>query len=279
MKSLFDKISAQCSKNVTHQYSTSFSTAVQILDESIRQDIYNIYGFVRLADEIVDSFHDYDKNELFKKLELDLEVALKNRISLNPILNAFQETIHRYNISQELINAFMNSMRMDLTKTKYNTQEEYKKYIYGSADVVGLMCLCIFVQGDQQLYDALKKPAMRLGSAFQKVNFLRDLKADYEYLNRSYFPGINLEQLNDSEKNTIINEIEADFEEGLKGIKQLPNTAKFGVYVAFMYYKTLLNKLKKTPSLAIKNTRIRVPDYQKYGLFAQCYVNFQLNRI
>ena len=279
MKSIFDKVSFDCSQNVTKSYSTSFSSAVKMLAPSIRQDIYNIYGFVRFADEIVDSFHDYNKEELFALFEKDLELAMKNKISLNPILNAFQHTIFKYNIPKELIDAFIKSMKLDLTKTEYKTESEYKEYIYGSADVVGLMCLKVFVNGDIAKYEILKDAAMRLGSAFQKVNFLRDLKADYEDLNRTYFPNTDLSKLDEVSKLKIIEEIEADFKAGYEGLIHLPIEAKFGVYTAFVYYKKLLSKLKKTPSTEIKNTRIRVSNYQKYGLFAKCYFTYKLNII
>ena len=277
MKSNFDKISFDCSRNVTKTYSTSFSAAVRMLAPSIRQDIYNIYGFVRFTDEIVDSFHDYDKEELFALFENDLAQAKKNKISLNPVLNAFQHTVAKYNIPNELIDAFMKSMKLDLTKTEYKTQQEYNDYIFGSADVVGLMCLKVFVKGDDHKYEELKNAAMKLGSAFQKVNFLRDLKADFEGLSRTYFPDTDLSRLDEASKSKIINEIEADFRAGFEGILHLPLEAKFGVYTAFVYYKKLLSKLSRTPSEEIKNTRIRVPDYQKYGLFAKCYFSYKLN--
>lgn len=279
MKSLFDKISFDCSHNVTRSYSTSFSSAVKMLAPSIRQDIYNIYGFVRFADEIVDSFHDYNKLELFKSFENDLEMALQNKISLNPILNAFQHTVTKYKIPNNLIDAFMKSMKLDLTKLEYKTDLEYKEYIYGSADVVGLMCLKVFVNGDDAKYETLKNSAMRLGSAFQKVNFLRDLKADFEDLNRTYFPNTDLSKLDENSKLKIIEEIESDFMAGYEGIVNLPIDAKFGVYTAYVYYKKLLSKLKNTPSSEIKNTRIRVSNYQKYGLFAKCYFTYKLNII
>lgn len=277
MKSLFDTVSYNCSKVVTTSYSTSFSSAVKMLAPSIRQDIYNIYGFVRFADEIVDTFHDYNKEKLFAQFEVDLYSALENRISMNPILNSFQHTVHKHQIPDNLINAFMKSMELDLIKSRYETTEEYEEYIYGSADVVGLMCLKVFVKGNTELYDKLKHAAMRLGSAFQKVNFLRDLKTDYEDLDRTYFPNTDLKNLNEEAKHKIINEIEADFEAGFQGIKNLPIEAKFGVYTAYIYYKKLLGKLKKTPSGEIKNTRIRVPDYQKLSLLANCYVKYRLN--
>jgi len=277
MKSIFDNISYESSKLVTRTYSTSFSMAVKMLAPSIRQDIYNIYGFVRFADEIVDSFHGYDKKVLFENFEKELENALKYKISLNPILNAFQETFHRYQIENHLIDSFMNSMRLDLDKKVYLTNEEYKQYIYGSADVVGLMCLKVFVNGDDAKYNELKASAMALGSAFQKVNFLRDLKVDYEQLERTYFPDTNLNQLDEDSKQKIVQEIENDFRLGYEGIVNLPSQAKFGVYTAYRYYSKLLYKLKKTPPLEIKNARIRVPNYQKFGVLASSYVNYKLN--
>ncbi len=279
MKSIFDTVSFDCSQNVTKTYSTSFSSAVKMLAPSIRQDIYNIYGFVRFADEIVDSFHDYNKQLLFDLFEKDLESAIENKISLNPILNSFQHTVNQYAIPNELIESFMTSMRLDLTKTAYQTKEEYDQYIYGSADVVGLMCLKVFVNGDSNKYDELKESAMRLGSAFQKVNFLRDLKADYEDLSRTYFPNTDLSQLNEASKMEIISEIEEDFRIGFSGIVNLPIEAKFGVYTAYIYYKKLLLKLKNTPSIEIKNTRIRVSDYQKIQLLTKCYFSYKLNLI
>ena len=277
MKNIFDEVSYSCSENVTKTYSTSFSLATRLLSENIRKDIYNIYGFVRFADEIVDSFHDYNKTELFNDFSDDLEKALANKIHLNPILNSFQHTFHKYNIDKDLVDSFMKSMRMDLTKKKYSTVKEYKEYIYGSADVVGLMCLKVFVQGDRKLYNKLKNNAMKLGSAFQKVNFLRDLKADKEDLNRTYFPNTKFEKLNESEKNVIINEIENDFKDGLEGIKQLPLDAKFGVFIAYRYYNQLLKKLKKTPATEIINRRIRVPNLKKIELLTRSYVKYQLN--
>lgn len=279
MKSIFDTVSSECSRAVTRSYSTSFSSAVKMLAPTIRQDIYNIYGFVRFADEIVDSFHDYNKIELFERFEKDLHLALTEKISLNPILNSFQHTVHKYDIELNLINAFMQSMRLDLYKSDYKSKEEYHEYIYGSADVVGLMCLKIFVKGDLEKYENLKDSAMKLGSAFQKVNFLRDLKADFEDLNRTYFPNTDLTKLDEKSKNEIIAEIEADFTEAYIGITNLPLEAKFGVYTAYVYYKKLLKKLKNTPSAEIKNTRIRVSDYQKFGLFAKCYFTYKLNII
>ncbi|MCM8568048.1 phytoene/squalene synthase family protein [Gramella jeungdoensis] len=279
MKAIFDDVSRSCSRLVTNRYSTSFSLATKMLAPSIRQDIYNIYGFVRFADEIVDSFHDYNKEELFNDFEKELHRAIKDRISLNPILNSFQETVHKYGIEKDLYEAFMDSMRLDLHKSEYLNIEEYRQYIYGSADVVGLMCLKVFVKGDKKRYEKLKNSAMSLGSAFQKVNFLRDLKADYEDLSRSYFPNVDLSQLNEMNKEEIIREIEDDFHKGLKGIAQLPVEAKFGVYTAYIYYKKLLQKLKKVPSLEIRKRRVRVPNYEKAGLLAKSYISYRLNLI
>lgn len=279
MKSLFDTVSYQSSKLVTNTYSTSFSLATKMLSKTIRGDIYNIYGFVRFADEIVDSFHTFDKVLLFNRFSEDLELALEQKISLNPILNSFQHTFHKFNIDKALVDAFMSSMQLDLHKTTYLTEEEYKAYIYGSADVVGLMCLKVFVSGDNQKYNALKDTAMSLGSAFQKVNFLRDLKADFEGLDRTYFPNTDLKNLNEVSKQEIIDDIEADFEKGLSGIKRLPIEAKFGVFMAYRYYSQLLNKLKKTPALQIKDSRIRVSNPKKIELLMRSYVKYQLNLI
>lgn len=279
MKAIFDKISFECSRNVTKAYSTSFSSAVRMLAPSIRQDIYNIYGFVRFADEIVDSFHAYEKEELFAFFEQNLALAFKHKISLNPVLNSFQHTVSKYNIPEELIGTFLKSMKMDLTKSDYKSHEEYNEYIFGSANVVGLMCLKVFVKSDDAKYEELKFSAMRLGSAFQKINFLRDLKTDFEDLNRSYFPNTDLDDLNETSKSQIINEIEEDLKMGFEGILKLPMEAKFGVYTAYIYYRQLLYKLKETPSAQIRNTRIRVPNYQKYGLFAKCYFTYKLNII
>lgn len=277
MKKIFDEVSYSCSEKVTKTYSTSFSLATRLLSENIRRDIYNIYGFVRFADEIVDSFHDYDKKELFKDFSIDLSKALKNKIHLNPILNSFQHTYHKYDIDISLVNAFMKSMKMDLSKKKYTTVKEFKEYIYGSADVVGLMCLKVFVQGNQKLYLNLKENAMSLGSAFQKVNFLRDLKADKEDLNRSYFPNTSFKNLEEKDKSFIISDIEKDFSKGLEGIKNLPIEAKFGVFMAYRYYNQLLKKLKKTPATEIINRRIRVPNLKKLELLTRSYVKYQLN--
>ncbi len=278
MKELFDSVSNECSKLVTKKYSTSFSLAVKMLSPKIRTDIYNIYGFVRFADEIVDTFHDYNKEELMAHFERDYYLAKEQGISLNPILNSFQKTVNRYSIPDEMVQAFLKSMKADLHKVEYHTQEEYNEYIYGSADVVGLMCLKVFVDGDNDKYEELKDAAMRLGSAFQKVNFLRDLKDDYEVLNRSYFPNVDLGKLDASSKQIIIDEIEADFDFAYKnGILKLPVEAKFGVYMAYRYYRRLLKKLKSVPSEKIMDTRIRISDPMKINLLARSYVKYKLN--
>ena len=277
MKDLFDQVSFDTSKLVTKKYSTSFSMAVKMLSPTIRYAIYNIYGFVRFADEIVDTFHDYKKEELLDDFENQYYKALENGISLNPILNSFQATVKRYNITDDLVKSFLKSMRADLSKSMYTTKEEYDEYIYGSADVVGLMCLKVFVDGDEKKYNELKSAAMRLGSAFQKVNFLRDLKADHDGLNRSYFPNLNIEKFDEESKKIILNEINKDFSHALKGIFLLPSSARFGVYTAYKYYLKLLNKLRNTNPLKIKSTRIRVPNYQKINVLARSYIRYRLN--
>ncbi|MDA9833384.1 phytoene/squalene synthase family protein [Flavobacteriaceae bacterium] len=277
MENLFDSVSQDCSRLVTNAYSTSFSMATKMLDSSIRNHIYNLYGFVRFADEIVDTFHKHDKKKLLNDFEIDLYKSLNDKISINPILNSFQYTVNLFNIDHDLIHAFMKSMRLDLSKQVYETQEEYKEYIYGSADVVGLMCLKVFVKGDDKTYEELKTPAMALGSAFQKVNFLRDLKEDFQGLDRTYFPNVDFTMFDEHSKSLIIQEIEADFNIALEGIFKLPTEARFGVYTAYKYYTKLLSKLKKTPSLSIQKTRIRVPNYQKISVLARSYLKYRLN--
>ena len=279
MKKLFDEVSFKCSVLVTKSYSTSFSMAVYMLSPTIRDAIYSIYGFVRFADEIVDSFHGFDKESLISDFEKEYYKAYENGISLNPILNSFQITVKKYNIDDELIQSFLKSMKMDLIKSDYHSVDEYKEYIYGSADVVGLMCLKVFVKGDLKVYDELKDEAMRLGSAFQKVNFLRDLKDDNLVLNRNYFPGVDLNTFDENSKLMIIKEIEEDFRVAYQGIVKLPIEAKFGVYTAFVYYNKLLKKLENTPYHKIGNERIRVSNYTKARLFANSFVSYKLNLI
>tara|TARA_B100000287_G_scaffold435611_1_gene504910 strand:- start:4158 stop:5006 length:849 start_codon:yes stop_codon:yes gene_type:complete len=279
MKNIFDKVSEDCSKIVIKEYSTSFYRATKLLSKSIRKDIFNIYGFVRFADEIVDAFHEYPKKQLLDQFENELWLSIENRISLNPILNSFQHTVNNYNIDVNLIKSFMKSMRMDLDIRRYSNREDYKEYIYGSADVVGLMCLKVFVSGSAKEYNELKPYAMSLGSAFQKVNFLRDLKSDSEILNRVYFPNIDMDNFNETSKNKIIAEIEKDFEHALKGIVKLPKKARFGVYIAYRYYNKLLKKLKNTPSINIKESRIRIDNFQKFVVLTRSYVKYRLNLI
>lgn len=277
MKNLYTELSFSCSKLVTKKYSTSFSSAVRMLSPNIRSGIYSIYGFVRFADEIVDSFHEHNQTKLLDDFEDNYYTSLKNNISLNPIINSFQLTVKKYNIDDDLIQAFLKSMRADLHKTNYYTQEDYESYIYGSADVVGLMCLRVFTNGNTEKYDTLKASAMRLGSAFQKVNFLRDIKEDYEVLHRSYFPNINLENLSPLDKANIISEIKEDFKEAYKGVVKLPLESRFGVYTAYRYYLKLLRKLEATPSNEIMDTRIRVSDFMKFNLLAKSFIRFKLN--
>ena len=279
MKAIFDKVSEDCSKIVIKEYSTSFYRATKLLSKSIRNDIFNIYGFVRFADEIVDTFHKYPKKQLLDQFEQELWLSIENKISLNPILNSFQYTVNKYGIEINLIKSFIKSMRMDLDIRRYTNSKDYKDYIYGSADVVGLMCLKVFVSGSTKEYNELKPHAMSLGSAFQKVNFLRDLKSDSEILNRVYFPNIDMKNFDESSKHRIIKEIEKDFDHALKGIVKLPKKAKFGVYIAYRYYNKLLKKLKNTPSIDIKDTRVRIDNFQKFTVLTRSYVKYQLNLI
>ena len=279
MKSIFDKVSNDCSKLVIKRYSTSFYFSSRLLSKSIRQDIFNIYGFVRLADEIVDTFHEFPKKELLEEFERELWRSVENKISLNPILNSFQYTVNKYSIPKDLITSFLESMKMDLEKKEYNTVEEYKKYIYGSADVVGLMCLKVFVKGSEKLYNTLSPFAISLGSAFQKVNFLRDLKDDSNILNRVYFPNVDMNNFNEESKREIILEIEKDFINAVKGIVKLPKNSKFAVYIAYRYYNKLLKKLKRTSSENIVKKRIRIHNLQKFIVIARSYVKYQLNLI
>ena len=279
MKEIFDLVSFDCSKLVTKRYSTSFSMGTSLLGSDIKSHIYNIYGFVRFADEIVDTFHKFNKKDLLDRFENDLFYAIENQISLNPILNSFQHTVNKNNIDIELINSFIESMRLDLHKSLYETETEYKKYVYGSADVVGLMCLKVFVKGDLKKYNDLKTSAMALGSAFQKVNFLRDLKTDSEDLKRNYFPNVDVSNFDEKTKLKVIEEIENDFNNALEGINKLPDDSRLGVYTAYKYYKKLLFKLKRTSSLNIKRIRIRIPNYQKIAVLAKSYLKFHLKLI
>ncbi|MAX01771.1 MAG: phytoene synthase [Flavobacteriaceae bacterium] len=279
MKSMFDKVSNDCSKLVIKKYSTSFYFSSSLLSKTVRQDIFNIYGFVRLADEIVDTFHDYPKKELLEDFEKELWRSIENKISLNPILNSFQFTVNKYSIPKDLISSFLDSMKMDLEKKEYESVEEYKKYIYGSADVVGLMCLKVFVGEFENQYDELSEFAISLGSAFQKVNFLRDLKNDSKILNRVYFPSLDMNNFTEESKKEIILEIEKDFKNAVKGIVKLPKNSKFAVYIAYRYYIKLLKKLKRVSSENIVKKRVRIHNFQKFAVIVRSYVKYQLNLI
>lgn len=275
MKKLFDELSYKVSKVVTEKYSTSFSLGILALKPSIRPSIYAVYGYVRLADEIVDSFHDYDKALLLERFKRQTRNALEEGISLNPILHSFQETVHKFAIDKTLIEQFLHSMEMDLQQMDYNS-DLYKEYILGSAEVVGLMCLQVFTEGNKEAYETLKPYAMKLGSAFQKVNFLRDLKEDYDVLGRTYFPNIDMRVFNNQIKSQIENEIEAEFKEALVGIKKLPSSSKFGVYLAYKYYLSLFKKIRNTPAEKIMNQRVRIPNGQKLSLAMSSYVQYRM---
>jgi phytoene/squalene synthetase len=278
MKELFDMISRKSSKMTTVMYSTSFSLGIRFFSKRFHDPIYGIYGFVRFADEIVDSFHGFDKKKLLNRFKEDTYTAIEEKISLNPILNNFQSVVNEYHIERELIDLFLISMEMDLEKVEYD-QEKYEKYILGSAEVVGLMCLRVFCEGNDQKYIDLKPSAMRLGSAFQKINFLRDLKADYKSLGRSYFPGIDMNNWNDGTKAAIEEDIEKDFADGLAGIRKLPDGARFGVYVAYVYFHELLLKIRKVEAEKLLNERVRVSNKRKYLLLLAAYIRNMTNRI
>lgn len=275
MKQLFDELSYSVSKITTKKYSTSFSLGILALKPSIRNAIYAIYGYVRLADEIVDSFHKYDKEKLLNRLKIETQNALEEKISFNPILQSFQETVHKYEIDTVLIEQFLNSMEMDLQKIDYNS-ELYDEYIFGSAEVVGLMCLQVFTEGNKEKFQELKPYAMKLGSAFQKINFLRDLKDDYQILGRTYFPNVDMAVFDNHIKCQIEKEIEEEFKEALIGIKKLPNSSMFGVYLAYKYYISLFRKIKRKNSSEILNNRVRVSNPQKIFVAFKSYVRYKI---
>lgn len=276
---MYNDVAFKTSKLVTKAYSTSFSIAVSFLGSEMRRAIYSIYGFVRFADEIVDTFHSSNQRFLLEKFEHDYYDALEKGISMNPVLHSFALTVKKYNIPAHLVDAFLKSMKADLEKHTYTSVGELNEYIYGSADVVGLMCLMVFVNGNTRQYNQLIKPAMKLGSAFQKVNFLRDLKNDVEQLDRRYFPQIDLTTFDERTKWQLIQNIEEDFQLAKEGLKQLPGKSKLAVFIAFIYYKQLLNNLKRTPASKIISTRIRVADHKKMYLLGKAYVKYQLNLI
>lgn len=276
---LFHNVSEACCELVTRQYSTSFSSAIRLLHSSLRQPIYNIYGFVRLADEIVDTFHDYNKANLFQRFQKDTWLAIEEGISLNPILHAFQNVVRKYQIPHELIVAFLESMELDLHKTEYATAHEMDKYIYGSAEVVGLMCLCVFCEGNGEQYNALKSSARSLGAAFQKINFLRDIQSDFNNLNRTYFPDFDFYHFDEAAKTRIELGIEEDFEQALVGVRLLPWKARYGVYTAYQYYHSLFKKIKKMKPKSVLEQRVRVADYHKLWIVMGAKMRYELNLI
>ena len=276
---LYNEISFTTSKLITKKYSTSFSIAVSTLPDEMRKAIYSIYGFVRLADEIVDTFHDVDQEFLLDDFEKEYYKTLRLGISMNPVLHSFGITVTKYAFPDELVDSFLKSMRADLSKQVYENNSELDSYIYGSANVVGLMSLLVFLDGNKQRYEELKEPAMKLGSAFQKVNFLRDLKADSHGLNRLYFPDVEIDNFTEEVKGLLVKDIEKEFEEAKKGIKELPGKSKLAVYIAFVYYKKLLQKIKQTPASQVVKTRIRVPDGVKLVLLGKAYMQYMLNLI
>lgn len=272
----FHEVSMNCSRNTTEKYSTSFSSAIKLLHKDLRQPIFNIYGFVRFADEIVDTFHEHDKAVLLEEFKKETYLAIERKISLNPILHSFQLTVNQYGISHDLINAFLYSMELDLSERKYD-RSGYEQYIYGSAEVVGLMCLYVFCDGDKALYEMLKPGARSLGAAFQKVNFLRDLKADFEGLERVYFPGCDFRNFTENDKRNIEADIQRDFNDAYAAILQLPMKSRFGVYVAYKYYLSLFKKIKKLQPQRIMLERVRIPDYGKFYIVAKAGLRSQLN--
>lgn len=273
---LFDRTAHECSKLITQRYSTSFTLGIQTLSKRLRLPVYAIYGFVRFADEIVDTFHEQDKQQLLQKFKEETYGAIQAKISLNPVLHAFQMVVNQYLIENDLIEAFFKSMEMDLEDQVY-TEEKYREYIYGSAEVVGLMCLKVFCKSDKNQYTILQQPAKRLGAAFQKVNFLRDIESDYKERGRIYFPGVNFSQFNQQAKSFIEKDIQQDFDAAYEGIIMLPKGAKLGVYLAFMYYSKLFNKIKRCPPSQIAKERIRIPNTKKAALLVHCYMRHQLN--
>lgn len=273
---IFHDVSQLCSRNTTERYSTSFSSAIRLLHQDLRQPIYNIYGMVRFADEIVDTFHQFDKATLIKDFRKQTFEAIERGISTNPILHSFQLTVNQYAIDPQLVDAFFNSMEMDLERTQYN-HKLYNEYIYGSAEVVGLMCLYVFVEGDKKMFEALRPSARALGAAFQKVNFLRDVKADYNQLDRTYFPGLDFSNFTERQKLEIEEDIQKDFNDAYAGIMQLPVKARFGVYVAYKYYLSLFRKIKRLQPATIMHQRVRIPDYHKVMILLRAGVRNQLN--
>ena len=276
MLKLYEEVCRECASLITRRYSTSFSLGIRVFDKPLRAPIYGIYGFVRFADEIVDTFHGKDKARLLERFRRDTYEAIDDGISLNPVLQAFQEVANRYDIGPDLIDPFLDSMAMDLEFSRYH-DGLYKTYIYGSAEVVGLMCLKVFLNGDKKEYERLKDYACALGSAFQKINFLRDIKSDYEERGRVYFPGVDYTNFTNAVKTEIEADIKADFDQAYIGIKQLPASARLGVYLAYVYYTKLFQKIKNSPATQVADGRIRVPDTRKVYLLASSAVKHQFN--
>ncbi len=275
---LYDRVCAECSVLTTKAYSTSFSLGIRFLGEQLRQPIYSIYGYVRFADEIVDTFHHKDKSTLFERFKVDTNLALEEGISLNPILHAFQQVFHRYSLDKNHVDLFLQSMEWDLKRADYD-RVGFEQYIVGSAEVVGLMCLKVFVNGDQSEYERLRPFAERLGAAFQKINFLRDIKADFQEMGRSYFPNLDMTSFDEQTKSIIEDEIEADFKEAYKGIIELPRSSRLGVYIAYIYYLRLFQKIRSLPSDRIMEERIRIPNSRKATLFVGSYLRHSLNML
>jgi phytoene/squalene synthetase len=275
MKSTYDNVCYDLSKRFTEAYSTSFSLGISKLSQELRAPVYAIYGFVRLADEIVDSFHNHNKENLFMRFRLEVDKAIQEKISLNPLLNSFQEVVHKYSIEKELIDTFLQSMEMDLTEKTYD-RAKFNAYVLGSAEVVGLMCLRVFINGDESSYQSLKSLGMRLGAAYQKINFLRDIKADFEGMGREYFPCFKLEKFDDKHKKEIEKEIEEDFKTGLEGIKRLPASSAYGVYLSYVYYYKLFSKIKRTPASVLITKRIRVSDFRKFVLMLKAWFKYSI---
>jgi len=276
MKERFDTLSATCSREATRLYSTSFSLGILFFEKEVRHPIYAIYGFVRLADEIVDSFHDYPKSQMLAELKEETFTAIERGISINPVINSFQRVVNRFGIKHDLITLFLKSMEMDLGEQVY-TPEKYEEYVMGSAQVVGLMCVHVFTKGNEEEFERLRIPAMKLGSAFQKVNFLRDVNADYQGLNRTYFPDVNLSAFSDENKRAIENDILKELNEALNGIRQLPRSCRKGVYLAYVYYNQLFRKIAKVPAEKVMSERIRVSNGHKFYLMFDSLIRYKLN--
>jgi len=277
-KELFDEVSIKTSKLTTHAYSTSFSIGIRCLGKELRNPIYSIYGFVRLADEIVDSFHDFNKSDLLLRFRNDTMTSIEEKISLNPILNSFQATVHKFGIDVSLVDIFLKSMEMDLTQKSYD-QQGFDEYVLGSAESVGLMCLHVFSQHDRKMFEELKPHAMKLGSAFQKINFLRDLNADYNSLGRIYFPDLDIQKFDEASKTRIEKSIIDDFDKAFEGIRKLPGSSKLGVYVAYLYYLALFKKIRNTSPGYVLKERVSIHNRHKLSILCYSYLKHQLNLI